>query len=147
MASKTSLVGLVLTGALGLGGHTSHAQRVDQRNVWVLNNTNREISQLYVSPHESERWGQDVLGQVTLPHGLGTVVSFDSRSATSCVMDFRRPQRVSDSGGPVQRSHLDWVAVERARHRTMRVGRAGRTTVCARAIEMGGTRRRGTLRV
>lgn len=89
MASKTSLVGLVLTGALGLGGHTSHAQRVDQRNVWVLNNTNREISQLYVSPHESERWGQDVLGQVTLPHGLGTVVSFDSRSATSCVMDFR----------------------------------------------------------
>jgi hypothetical protein len=89
MASKTSLVALVLTGALGLGGVTSHARRVDQRNVWVLNNTNREISELYVSPHESDRWGQDVLGQVTLPHGVGTVISFDSRSASSCIMDFR----------------------------------------------------------
>ena len=89
MASKTLLVALVLTGGLSLGGVTSHAQRGDQRNVWVLNNTNREISELYVSPHESNSWGQDVLGRVTLPHGVGTVISFDSRTASSCVMDFR----------------------------------------------------------
>jgi hypothetical protein len=88
MASKALLAALVLTG-LGLGGATPHAQRVDQRNVWVLNNTNREISELYVSPHESSRWGQDVLGQATLPHGIGAVVSFDSRIGTSCVMDFK----------------------------------------------------------
>src|SRR5262245_49962982 len=89
MASKTLLVALVLTGALGLGGVTSHAQRVDQRNVWVLNNTNREISELYISPHESYSWGQDVLGRGTLPHGIGAVISFDSRIGSSCIMDFK----------------------------------------------------------
>jgi hypothetical protein len=83
------LVVLVLAGAVGLGAVTSHAQRVDQRNIWVLNNTKREISELYVSPHESYSWGQDVLGSATLPHGIGAVVSFDSRIASSCVMDFK----------------------------------------------------------
>ncbi len=89
MASKALLAALVLTGAVGLGGVTSHAQRYDQRNVWVLNNTNQEISELYISPHESTRWGQDVLGRATLPHGIGTVISFNSQIGSSCVMDFK----------------------------------------------------------
>ena len=103
MASKTLLVSLAVVGAVGLGEVTPHAQRVDQRNVWVLNNTNREISELYVSPHESNSWGTDVLGRATLPQGIGTVVSFDSRIGTSCEMDFRivytdRSVQVYDDG-------------------------------------------------
>jgi hypothetical protein len=89
MSSNTLFGALVMAGALGLGGVASHAQRADQRNVWVLNNTYREIRELYVSPHERNSWGQDVLGQGTLPHGIGAVISFDPRISSSCVMDFK----------------------------------------------------------
>jgi hypothetical protein len=75
--------------ALILVGVGSDAQRVDERNIWVLNNTNRKISELYVSPHDSTRWGADALGRATLPHGIGTAVTFDPRITTSCVMDFK----------------------------------------------------------
>ena len=102
-SKKALLVSLVLVGTLGLGGNASYAQRTDDRNIWVLNNTNREISELYVSPHESSSWGPDVLGRTTLPHGIGTVVSFDPRILSSCVMDFKivyrdRSLQVSDEG-------------------------------------------------
>lgn len=69
------------------GSVSSHGQ--DRRNFWLLNNTGKKISSFYVSPHESESWGKDILGQAELPNGIGTIITFDSDVQTSCVMDFK----------------------------------------------------------
>jgi hypothetical protein len=77
---------VVMLSVLVLG--TAEAQ--DRRNFWLLNNTRMTITRVYVSPHESGVWGNDVLGQLPgVPHGIGTLISFDSAGPTSCYFDFR----------------------------------------------------------
>lgn len=61
----------------------------DLRNFWFLNNTGKTIERIYVSPHESFNWGDDVLGSANLPDGLGTIIRFNPRSRSSCYFDFR----------------------------------------------------------
>lgn len=61
----------------------------DLRNFWFLNNTGRTIERIYVSPHESNNWGQDVLGSANLPNGVGTIIRFNPRDRSSCYFDFQ----------------------------------------------------------
>ena len=47
---------------------------------FVLHNeTGVEIHELYVSPHSSNEWGDDVLGRDTLPAGEAVKISFDDQ--------------------------------------------------------------------
>jgi len=66
---------------------TSYAQD-DRRDFWVHNSTGRRITELYVSPHEREDWGGDILKN-DLPNGSNTAVYFEAVGRTSCKMDFR----------------------------------------------------------
>ena len=43
------------------------------------NETGVEIHSLYVSPHDSDDWQDDILGQETLPNGESVKVTFDNR--------------------------------------------------------------------
>ncbi len=61
----------------------------DDRNFWVLNDTAKVISALYVSPHNTANWGKDVLGVGTLPNGRGAKIYFPSSVRSSCLMDFK----------------------------------------------------------
>jgi hypothetical protein len=63
--------------------------RGDQRDFWVLNDTGYTIDRLYVSPHESGNWEDDLLGSASLPNQLGFKVTFGSRYISSCVMDVK----------------------------------------------------------
>lgn len=82
-----NLARLSLGAALLLGGTRLQAQ--DPRNISVVNNTGKQITLLYVSPHESGVWGDDVLGPTdTLPDGWQTTIYFNPASRSSCVMDF-----------------------------------------------------------
>lgn len=83
VAVRLPLVTLIVL----LGYVSSRAQ--DERNFWVLNNTGKTISRLYVSPHERRSWGSDILGQAQLPNGVGTLITFDSDVWSSCIMDFK----------------------------------------------------------
>lgn len=65
------------------------SQSQDRRNFWLLNSTGKTISEFYVSPHESDNWGQDILGRAELPNGVGTLIVFTPNLQTSCVMDFK----------------------------------------------------------
>ena len=65
------------------------SRQVDRRDFWALNSTGRVVREFYVSPHESTRWGHDVLGRATLPNGVGTIVTFSPEAQTSCVFDFK----------------------------------------------------------
>ncbi len=79
---------LSLVGAISLLGY-ARGHNQDRRNFWLLNNTDHTISRFYVSPHESDSWGSDILGNAELPNGLGTIITFESASRSSCVMDFK----------------------------------------------------------
>ena len=81
---------MALAGAIILGSTIpTKSQDMDARNFWFLNNTGSQVDRVYVSPHESGRWGRDVLGSEALPTGIGTVISFDPEVRTSCYYDFR----------------------------------------------------------
>jgi hypothetical protein len=43
------------------------------------NRTGVEIYSLYVSPHESNAWEEDILGRDTLPNGEDVKITFDDR--------------------------------------------------------------------
>lgn len=43
------------------------------------NDTGVEIHSLYVSPHDSNDWQDDILGQDTLPSGESLKITFDNR--------------------------------------------------------------------
>ncbi len=84
------LIGLAFAAVvilLGPGG--AQGQQQDRRNFWLLNNTGQVISRFYVSPHESGRWGRDVLGRAELMNGLGVLIVFEPDTISSCYMDFR----------------------------------------------------------
>lgn len=92
MSLKRILVtlGLVTVATLALVTYQATKLRAaDQRNFWFLNNTGRQIEQVYVSPHESGYWGSEVLGVAALPDGTGTVIVFSRNYRTSCVFDFK----------------------------------------------------------
>jgi hypothetical protein len=42
----------------------------------LVNQTGVEIHELYVSPHKSDDWEEDVLGQDTLPNGESVTIHF-----------------------------------------------------------------------
>jgi hypothetical protein len=70
--------------ALGLGliaiflTASAFARRGPQDFV-LHNKTGVEINSLYVSPHDSDDWEEDILGQDTLPNGESLKISFDDR--------------------------------------------------------------------
>jgi hypothetical protein len=88
MSLKRTVVVLLVLLAAGVGVVKS-TPRPDQRNFWALNNTLKEIRELYVSPHDYKSWGTDVLGRGVLPTAVGRVISFDSTGPTGCSFDFK----------------------------------------------------------
>ena len=53
--------------------------RVGKQDFVLHNETGVEIHELYVSPHSSNDWGEDVLGQDTLKPGESVKITFDDR--------------------------------------------------------------------
>ena len=53
--------------------------RAGKQDFVLHNETGVEIHELYVSPHSSNNWGEDVLGQDTLPAGKSVKITFDDQ--------------------------------------------------------------------
>jgi len=58
---------------------TSVFARAGKQDFTLHNQTGVEINSLYVSPHDSDDWQEDILGQDTLPNGESVKVTFDTR--------------------------------------------------------------------
>lgn len=65
----------------------------------LVNKTGVEIHALYVSPHDSDDWEEDVLGRDTLPDGSTVDVKFD-RDEKAPLWDLR----IEDKDG----GHIEW---------------------------------------
>lgn len=53
--------------------------RTGKQDFVLHNMTGVEINSLYVSPHDSNDWEEDILGQDTLPSGESVKITFDDR--------------------------------------------------------------------
>ena len=53
--------------------------RLGKQDFQLVNKTGVEIHELYVSPHDSSDWQEDVLGHETLADGETVKVTFDDR--------------------------------------------------------------------
>ena len=60
------------------------------------NETGVEINELYVSPHKTNDWEEDVLGQDTLPDGESVDISFSSRTKPK-LWDIKIVDKAGDS--------------------------------------------------
>ena len=66
----------------------------------VVNKTGVEINALYVTPHNANQWGEDILGADTLLNGEELDISF-SRKERAKLWDLR----VEDEDG----NYIEWV--------------------------------------
>jgi hypothetical protein len=53
--------------------------RTGKQDFTLHNQTGVEIHSLYVSPHSTDDWEEDILGQDTLPSGESVKISFEDR--------------------------------------------------------------------
>lgn len=53
--------------------------RAGKQDFILHNQTGVEITSLYVSPHDSDDWEEDILGQDTLASGESIKITFDDR--------------------------------------------------------------------
>jgi hypothetical protein len=70
------------------------AASAGEQDFTLHNNTGVEIHKLHISPHSSDEWGEDILGQDTLANGESVHIKFH-RSETAAHWDLK----VEDSEG------------------------------------------------
>jgi hypothetical protein len=77
---------VLAVGAMLLAPHSASA---DQRDFTLINQSGRTITNAYVSPSSSDRWGHDVLGSDVLPAGRATGIEFTGGPSAQCYYDIR----------------------------------------------------------
>jgi hypothetical protein len=79
---RTALV----TSALALPWFTPLAW-ADKTDFWVYNNSESNITRLYVSESTRDTWEDDILGENVLASGAGIRIAFRNDSPSSCHYD------------------------------------------------------------
>ena len=74
-----------------------------EQDFTVVNKTGVEIHKLFVAPHSSDEWGEDILGKDTLPDGETLDITF-SKHATAAHWDLR----IEDSEG----HSIEWESLD-----------------------------------
>ena len=75
---------------------TPAAAQQAKQDFTLVNRTGYELSQVHVSPRQSNDWEDDVLGQDTLADGERVAIRFQ-RSVKSCMWDLKVTYSVDDS--------------------------------------------------
>ena len=75
----------------------------------LVNSTGVEIHALYVSPADQNDWGEDILGQDTLPSGQSTDIEFDPEEEAE-----KWDLRVEDQdGNSIEWTDLDLIEISK----------------------------------
>ncbi len=86
MMVRGSALALALGVSVVLSGG---AQAAEAKQNFILDNeTGYEIKEVYVSPHKSDNWEEDVLGQDTLEDGKALKIRFN-RANKTCLWDLK----------------------------------------------------------
>ncbi|MEO8206369.1 MAG: argininosuccinate lyase [Chthoniobacterales bacterium] len=71
---------LALFTVLGLGLLGAEKASAADQDFELHNKTGFDIHELYVSPHSSDDWGDDILGKKTLPDGESADITFNAKA-------------------------------------------------------------------
>jgi hypothetical protein len=90
--------------ALGPANFATHADaaddtvtvRIGDQDFTLVNKTGVEIYAVYVSPHDADEWGEDILGRDTLPNNESVLIKF-SRKEKAKNWDLRIEDKKGDS--------------------------------------------------
>ncbi len=85
---------MLLMALMGLSILTATNAVAGEQDFTVVNRTGVEIHKLFVAPHSSDEWGEDILGKDTLEDGETLDITFD-RHESAAHWDLR----VEDSEG------------------------------------------------
>ena len=80
----------------GIALATPAAAQQAKQDFTLINRTGYELSQVYVSPNQSNEWEDDVLGQDTLADGERVAIRFQ-RAVKSCMWDLKVTYSIDDS--------------------------------------------------
>jgi hypothetical protein len=89
---KTAIVSLMALLAITLLGTT--IARAGDQDFTLVNDTGVEVHHVYIAPHSSDDWGDDVLGEDTLEDGASVDIKF-SRKEKAALWDLK----IEDKGG------------------------------------------------
>ena len=101
---------MFVAGILCFSAVSTQAKNVDsfapffpgEQDFELVNNTGVEINALYVTPHNANEWGDDILGVDTLPAGESLEIKF-SRKETAKMWDLR----IEDEDG----AFIEWESL------------------------------------
>lgn len=74
----------------------STAQEGGKQDFMLVNQTGVEIDKLYIGPHSSDEWGEDILGQDTLPSGQSVEIKFH-RNEKAAMWDLKIEDKQGNS--------------------------------------------------
>lgn len=74
----------------------STAQQGAAQDFTLVNQTGVEIDKLYIGPHNEDEWGEDILGQDTLPSGQSVEIKF-SRTEKAAMWDLKIEDKQGNS--------------------------------------------------
>lgn len=74
----------------------STAQQGGAQDFTLVNQTGVEIDKLYIGPHDEDEWGEDILGQDTLPSGQTLDIKF-SRTEKAAMWDLKIEDKQGNS--------------------------------------------------
>ena len=94
------LLSICTAATLLFAAHTSNA---GDQDFTVVNKTGVEINALYVSPADKNNWGEDILGQDTLPAGESVEIEFDPEEEAA-----KWDLRVEDKDG----NSIEWTDLD-----------------------------------
>ncbi|HEX8175849.1 MAG TPA: hypothetical protein VF543_12080 [Pyrinomonadaceae bacterium] len=72
------------------------AQQGAAQDFTLVNQTGVEIDKLYIGPHDQDEWGEDILGQDTLPSGQSVEIKF-SRKEKAAMWDLKIEDKQGNS--------------------------------------------------
>lgn len=96
------IAGLVALAAALLSAPAAQAQN-KSLDFTLVNKTGVEIHSVYIAPHSSDEWGDDVMGQDTLPNGDSVDIQFHPKAKGS-----NWDLRIEDSDG----NSVEWESLD-----------------------------------
>ena len=111
---KLLFVFLVLTGILFFSAQNSNAQAL---TFSVINNTGVTLSDVYVSPTESNNWGNDILPQSLFENGSSIEVTIPAEFGETCMFDMK----ITDGEG----GHITFTGIDACKLITLQINEDG----------------------
>ncbi len=75
----------------------------------LMNETGVEIDKVFISPHDSDDWEEDILGKDTLPSGQSVEIKFD-RDETAAKWDLKIEDK---EGNAIEWTELDLLKISK----------------------------------